>query len=47
MAHRPDCQELEDVVKTELQARPWCRKRTLPGRQMAYFDVLQPGGFNG
>ena len=26
MAHRPDCHELEDVVKTELQARPWCRK---------------------
>src|SRR5829696_10379092 len=29
MAHRPDCHELEDVVKTELQARPWsCRKGT-------------------
>jgi len=29
MAHRPDCHELEDVVKTELQARAWwCRKRT-------------------
>ena len=28
MAHRPDCHELEDVVKTEVQARPWCRKPT-------------------
>jgi len=29
MAYRPDCHELEDVVKTELQARPWwCCKRT-------------------
>ena len=23
MAHRPDSHELEDVVKTELQARAW------------------------
>jgi len=29
MAHRPDCHEFEDVVKTEVQARPWFRKQTL------------------
>ena len=28
MTHRPDCHELEDVVKTEVQGRPWCRKPT-------------------
>jgi hypothetical protein len=29
MAHRPDCHELEDVVKPEVQGRPWCRKPTV------------------
>jgi len=28
MADRPDCHELEDVVKPEVQGRPWCRKPT-------------------
>ena len=35
MAHRPDCHELEDVVKTELQARPVVPQADPPGGRFA------------